>query len=59
MTTMKRLLQEVSMINQKYDAVYQATGRGFNIFEITNMSEKEVHICQVIRELIFVSQLKN
>ena len=32
MTTMKKLLQEVSMINQKCDAVYQSTGRVQEVF---------------------------
>ena len=49
---MKELLNDIKSINDKYDNLYRNTGKQFNIFKITNMSYKEVHICQVIKELI-------
>lgn len=52
MADIKKLLEEIKALNIKQEAIEKATGGHFNIFEITNMSHKEVHICQVVKELI-------
>lgn len=52
MADITKLLDDIKTLNIKQDAIDKATGGYFNIFEITNMAHKEVHICQVIKELI-------
>lgn len=52
MVDIANLIDEIKILNIKQEAIEKATGGNFNIFEITNMTHKEVHICQVIKELI-------
>lgn len=52
MDNIQKILSEISIISKKHDQIDQSTGRCFNIFDITNISDKEVQICRVIAELI-------
>lgn len=46
------LLQKISDITKKETILNQKTGRYFNIFNMTQKTENEVFICQVLRELL-------
>jgi hypothetical protein len=46
------LLEQVSGIIKKYDAIYRENGLRYNIFEIARIHEKEVIICRVIADLL-------
>lgn len=46
------LLNTTKNIIHEHESQYNNAEHQFNIFRITNMSYKEVHICQVIKELI-------
>jgi hypothetical protein len=46
------MLREVAAISRKYDLLYQKTGGYFNIFEIADISNKEVAVCRVLCELL-------
>lgn len=48
----EKLLNHVSEINAKYDLEAQETGNRFNIFDIMNVSHKEVYMCRVLSELL-------
>ena len=52
MPDMRKLLEDIKLLNDEHEKLMTATGGNFNIFEITNMAHKEVQICQVIKELI-------
>ena len=48
----RSLLEEVNIIAEKYDFLYQKTGGYFNIFNITNIEADEVRICRLFKELL-------
>lgn len=50
MPDMRKLLEDIKLLNDEHEKLMTATGGNFNIFEITNMAHKEVQICQVIKE---------
>ena len=46
------LLNNVRAIAEKYEFLRKETGGDFNIFEIANISAKEVAICRVLYDLL-------
>lgn len=48
----EKLLNDVEKISNKYETIAQATGGNFNIFEIVNISHKEVYMCRLLSELL-------
>jgi hypothetical protein len=46
------LLSEAGSIIKKYEAIAFETGANFNIFEIADISTKEVRMCRVLAELL-------
>lgn len=48
----EKLLNHVSEINAKYDLIAKETGNRFNIFDVMNISHKEVYMCRVLSELL-------
>ena len=48
----EKLLKDVKEISNKYKTIAQATGSNFNIFEIVNISHKEVYMCRLLSELL-------
>ena len=46
------LLNNVKAISEKYEFLRRETGGDFNIFEIANISTKEVAICRVLHDLL-------
>lgn len=46
------LLNKVKAITEKYEFLRKETGGDFNIFEIANISAKEVTICRVLYDLL-------
>ena len=46
------LLNNVGNISNKYKTIAQVTGGNFNIFEIVNISHKEVYMCRLLSELL-------
>ena len=48
----QELLSGVSVTLKKFDAIYEYTGKKFNIFNILGIGEKEVMICRFMRELL-------
>lgn len=52
MTDEKNLLQCINRISLKYKTIAEATGKHFNIFEITHMNTDEVRLCRILSELL-------
>ncbi len=52
MTDEKYLLQCINRISLKYKTIAEATGKHFNIFEITHINTDEVRLCRVLNELL-------
>lgn len=48
----EKLLNDVEKISNKYETIAQATGGNFNIFEIVNISHKEIYMCRLLSELL-------
>jgi len=50
--TVRRLLDRTGGIIEKYKEISRETGDDFNIFEIADISKKEVAICRVLYEIL-------
>ena len=48
----RRLLDRAGTIIKKYQAISHETGGDFNIFEIADISTKEVVVCRILAELL-------